>query len=50
MKSCPKRADFYQKLGDDQAVVASDMKAWLEAFEAIVKRLVDLYQAKGMEK
>ncbi|KAI5850648.1 glycolipid transfer protein domain-containing protein [Tricharina praecox] len=36
MKACPYRADFYKKLGDDQAAVETKMKEWLAALEKIV--------------
>ena len=36
MKACPYRADFYKKLGDDEAVVSSKLREWLGALENIV--------------
>jgi hypothetical protein len=36
MKACPYRADFYKKLGGDQAQVTAQLKEWLAALEKIV--------------
>ena len=50
MKSCPKRTEFYQKLGSDQAKVAEQLQMWLKALEAILVILVKLYIQLGLEK
>lgn len=36
MSACPYRKDFYVKMGDDQAKVEEDLKAYLDALEKIV--------------
>ncbi|KAI1205789.1 het-c [Annulohypoxylon truncatum] len=36
MSACPYRKDFYPKLGEDQASVASELRAYLAALENIV--------------
>lgn len=36
MKACPYKADFYKKLGGDQAQVTAQLKEWLAALEKIV--------------
>lgn len=39
MKACPYRADFYRKLGDDEAKVKEQLQEWLTALENIVNIL-----------
>lgn len=46
MKACPYRKDFYAKLGDDQAVVQSELEAWLAALEKIVS-IIEAFFASG---
>ena len=36
MSACPYRKDFYPKLGEDQAAVAAELRAYLAALENIV--------------
>ena len=36
MSACPYRKDFYIKMGDDQAKVEEDLKAYVAALEKIV--------------
>ena len=43
MKACPYRADFYKKLGDDQAKVDKQMTVWLDALEKIVDDMKSVY-------
>jgi hypothetical protein len=43
MKACPYRADFYKKLGPDQAKVDKQMKGWLDALEKIVNDMKAVY-------
>ena len=45
MKACPYRADFYKKLGTDQAQVDVELKKWLDALDVIVKRMQGFYEA-----
>jgi hypothetical protein len=46
MKACPYRADFYKKLGDDQAQVEKKMDAWLNALDRIVTDMKTEYTTK----
>ncbi|KAF8241817.1 glycolipid transfer protein [Wilcoxina mikolae CBS 423.85] len=48
MKACPYRADFYKKLGDDQAQVAAQLKEWLAALEKIVGILSEFLVEKNI--
>ena len=43
MKACPYRNVFYEKLGNDQAVVRVQMEAWLISLEAIVQEMQTVY-------
>ncbi|KAF9973321.1 hypothetical protein BGZ73_003433 [Actinomortierella ambigua] len=43
MKACPYRADFYAKLGADQAVVQEDMKKWLQGLRKVVEDIQKFY-------
>ncbi|KAF9165247.1 hypothetical protein DFQ26_000405 [Actinomortierella ambigua] len=45
MKACPYRADFYKKLGADQAVVQEDMKQWLQGLRKVVEDIQKFYAA-----
>ncbi|KAG7694144.1 hypothetical protein KL930_002892 [Ogataea haglerorum] len=44
MKACPYRADFFAKLGADQAKVAQQLEEWLVALEYIVKLIMDFFE------
>jgi hypothetical protein len=49
MGACPYRKDFYEKLGDDQERVATELRVWLEALQniiAILKAFLDTKDAK----
>jgi hypothetical protein len=49
MSACPYRNDFYEKLGDDQEKVASELSVWLAALAsilAILKAFLDRKEAK----
>ena len=49
MSATPYRKDFYAKLGDDQALVAQQLEAWLAALErvvAIIKQFQETNEAK----
>ena len=43
MKACPYRADFYKKLGEDQAKIKTQLEAWLGALENIVSTMRVFY-------
>ncbi|KAG0267301.1 hypothetical protein DFQ27_008861 [Actinomortierella ambigua] len=45
MKACPYRADFYKKLGADQAAVQEDMKQWLQGLRKVVEDIQKFYAA-----
>ncbi|KAF8475699.1 glycolipid transfer protein domain-containing protein [Kalaharituber pfeilii] len=44
MKACPYRKTFYEKLGNDQALVQTELAEWLNALEKNVRILNDHYQ------
>ena len=49
MSATPYRKDFYAKLGDDQAVVWSELEKWLAALElqvSILKQFQETKEAK----
>ncbi|KAI0380367.1 het-c [Hypomontagnella monticulosa] len=46
MGACPYRKDFYPKLGDDQAKVAAELRAYLAALEKIVGILKGFQERK----
>jgi hypothetical protein len=49
MSACPYRKDFYAKLGDDNAKVAEQLRAYLAALDkivAILKGFLDSKEAK----
>jgi hypothetical protein len=50
MKACPYRADFYKKLGNDQAKVNQQMTAWLNSLEHIVTDMKTVYVTNGYGK
>ncbi|KAK6201491.1 glycolipid transfer protein domain-containing protein [Scheffersomyces amazonensis] len=43
LKSCPKRKEFYEKLGADQEKVNKQLSEWLVALEHIVKIILDFF-------
>jgi hypothetical protein len=47
MRACPYRAEFYKKLGDDQAKVDKQMTAWLDALEKIVEDMRSVYASNA---
>ena len=50
MKACPYRADFYLKLGSDQALVQKHLSEWLAAFEKNVSIIAKYYLDEKLEK
>ncbi len=44
MRACPRRENFYQKLGDNRERVLAQFEKWLAALERIVVILVELYK------
>lgn len=44
MGACPYRVTFYEKLGDDQAVVMRELDEWLCGLEKVVKILNDEFE------
>jgi hypothetical protein len=46
MSACPYRADFYSKVGSDEAKVREEMTAYLAALDKIVKILKAFLESK----
>ncbi|KAF9353833.1 hypothetical protein BGX26_008410 [Mortierella sp. AD094] len=50
MKACPYRADFYTKLGQDQALVKQDLAAYLAGLRKITVEIQTYYVANKLDK
>lgn len=44
MKACPYRKDFFERLGQDQEKVQTQLEEWLEALEKIVAILLAFFE------
>lgn len=44
IRACPRRAEFYVRLGSPRELVLADLLAWLSALEEQVERLEGFYQ------
>ncbi|ORZ06972.1 glycolipid transfer protein domain-containing protein [Lobosporangium transversale] len=49
MKACPYRADFYDKLGSDQAAVKQDLTTYLGGLRRIVTDIQAFYTANNLK-
>jgi len=50
MKACPYRTVFYEKLGSPPERVETQLRAWLEALDKIVKHMEGFYETGGYNK